>query len=379
MNENHQLLVYAGSSSLVGFLASSLYQYFTKREKKEETYQAAVIQDFLATLPSSLLIPSTIKQSFINIYSLESPALITYFYGISKSLPSLFGITLGRALMIISATKIYTSSNNRLIHLICSMFGLLIYFYSKKLFQASVLKGNLNVFNGSLELNEMGDSETRVYKSMVKLLKNKPEETAKFLSINQEISEILNYSPKMFSIKEDDEILNPFYIFIDKELNILEVSNREMESISPSQIQKKLKVKGGGMVQGLDRILKKSTINETHQQKIIDGYTNAFKDKYKDQIIQEFQSNYFAHYAIPVCISLTFGIFSFNATNILYDEFYLWRKENKKMYKCVRDAMLKIWNDYSNLFFMLGSCGLLSYSDLYKKVMKIIKKFTTSF
>ena len=251
MNQNNQLLICAGSSSLIGFLGSTFYQLYSNPTiKKEETYFDSLVQNLIATLPSSLLIPSTIKQSFINIYSLESPALITYLYGICKTLPSLFGITLGRALMIISATKIYTSSTNRLMNLISSLFGFLIYFYSKKFFSSSILNGNLNIFNGSLELNEMGDSETRIYKTMVRGLDDNVD-YSKFLTFNEKISEILKLAPQMFSILDDDEILTPFYSFIGKEFKILDVSNKEMDSISPSEIQNKLKIKGGLKINSL--------------------------------------------------------------------------------------------------------------------------------
>eukprot|EP01080_Neovahlkampfia_damariscottae_P011671 gene11671-4907_t len=319
MNQNNQLLICAGASSLVGLVGSTIYQFHANPEKtKHESYTQSLIQNLIATLPSSLLIPSTIKQSFINIYCLENPALITYLYGICKTLPSLFGITLGRALMLISATKIYTSSTNRLMNLISSLLGFLVYYYSKKYFSSSILNGNLNVFNGSIELNEMGDAETRIYKAMVRNMNDKDVDFSKFLNLNEKLSEILKTSPQMFSILEDDEILNPFYVFIDKELKILDVSSKEMDSISPSEIQSKLKIKGGGMVKGIDRVMKKTSNNIQLKEKnarMIEGYTQSFTEKYQENILKEFKFNYFARYAIPTCISLTFDSSSMSLTN----------------------------------------------------------------
>jgi hypothetical protein len=77
MENKINLKMIIGISSILGVSTSFLINYFKDKEI-EKLKTTEFIKNILLSLSSLVIIPSSIRKSFINIYTKENPAIITF-------------------------------------------------------------------------------------------------------------------------------------------------------------------------------------------------------------------------------------------------------------------------------------------------------------
>lgn len=358
-----KLIIYSSTSSFVGMITSIIYYKYKPssiEEDKEDPMIVAITKNLISALPSTLILPSAIQKTFVNLYSVENPAIISYIYSISKSLPSLFGITIGRSLLIVSLAGILTKKMNKKAHLLSLFFGILVYLYSKLLFQKSSLKGTLNVFHGDVSLNKMADSEIRIYKSMIRNFRE--TDINGFLSLNQPIQMVLNSFPYFLKVSTKT-LLDPFTKFIERESKILKLSKDQLDQISISNLQKNLKVKYTGPLQSIDQYSDTVVKHLSRQPNRPPDYvihTEDFMKEYGNDIYLDL-NNIITNYALPGSVIIISSSVSFGLTKIFIDESSEYFEKGKNLRKCLIDFGKRIWSEYSYIIFLVIGCGIIEY------------------
>lgn len=349
-----------------------------------------VFDDCIAALPSLLVLPKSIEHAFVNVYSVEKPAIITHFFAISQVLLPLYLKFYGKSLYILSFCGIFT---RRIESLISFLLGIVLYKYGQNSFNHSILLGSLNVFRGSHDIIEMADHEIRLYKILIQnlaiKLKVTPETVADSFSNDDLRRKIVkscqNLIQEAFPVlsKKNLELFSmsmtqlPMETFVKHELHIKKISKEEGMSLLKGikGIPVFLSLKGvtevdSGKPIGDNRSSRILAIGEKKQEQLMDSFMRKYQVAIKDSL--EYQ-NILGKYAIYFTICFLCGITSFRIINSIFEEWdksattsgnndkeHLNKPErNRRILKFLLNLLKRLYKDHCGLLLSLIGSGFL--------------------
>jgi len=358
----------------------------------------AVFDDCVAALPSLLLLPKSIEHTFVNVYSVENPAIITHFFALSQVLLPLYLQFYGKSLYILSFYGIFA---RRIESLASFIMGVVLYKYSQHSFNNSILLGSLNVFHGSHDVIEMADHEIRLYKILIQNLAIKLKATPEVFAdgnITDELTrKIVSSCQKLIQekfpalSKKNLEMFSlsmtrlPLETFVKHELHIKKISKEEGRSFlkeikgipTPSSvIPASWRLKANVDVDSSKPVGKTSkilVIGEKKQEQLLD----SFMDKYQVSIKESLEDrNILGKYAIHCTVCFLCGITSFRIVNSIFEEWdkstitaeksvkkeeaLTKPKRNKQILKFLLSLLKRLYKDHFGLLLSLIGCGFLS-------------------